>query len=109
MLVVNDDGIKAPGIRALVAALHSAGGFDVRVAAPTRNCSACSHRIAIRSELKAHAFADGSQIGFPKAVPACAVDGSPADAVRLALCVPSLLIGGKVEAGDGATGAGFSV
>ena len=42
VLVVNDDGIDAPGILALVRALANCGTFDVYVAAPDAERSACA-------------------------------------------------------------------
>ena len=43
ILVVNDDGIKAPGIKRLVQ--MAAGLGEVWVVAPAAQCSAMSHRI----------------------------------------------------------------
>ena len=42
VLVVNDDGIDAPGILALVRALANCGTFDVYVVAPDAERSACA-------------------------------------------------------------------
>ena len=41
VLVVNDDGITAPGLTALVEALAATDAFDVYVAAPDAEKSAC--------------------------------------------------------------------
>ena len=46
ILVVNDDGIKAPGIKRLVQ--MAAGLGEVWVVAPAAQCSAMSHRITVR-------------------------------------------------------------
>ena len=76
LLLTNDDGIDAPGIRALEAAVRQAlPHATVLVAAPMSEWSSCGHRVttdaAIRIEQR-----EGGRI---------AVDGSPADCVRLAL------------------------
>ncbi|HUK51996.1 MAG TPA: 5'/3'-nucleotidase SurE, partial [Candidatus Binatia bacterium] len=45
ILLTNDDGISAPGLRALVAALEGLG--DVYVAAPDRERSAAAQSITL--------------------------------------------------------------
>ena len=49
ILVVNDDGIKAEGIRRLAACAKKFG--EVWVVAPARQCSAMSQRITVRENL----------------------------------------------------------
>ena len=49
----NDDGIAAPGIVALVAALGASGLCDVYVLAPTVERSASSHAITLGQHLTA--------------------------------------------------------
>jgi len=74
ILVTNDDGIEAPGLRALVAALRELG--QVTVVAPDRERSAVSHAITMYDPLRAvPCEVDG--------VPAWAVSGMPADCVLL--------------------------
>jgi 5'/3'-nucleotidase SurE len=76
ILVTNDDGIYAPGIRTLAEALREMG-HEVVVAAPRENWSG-----------RSQAITDGAlmaePVSWPLAGPAWAVDGSPADAVRVA-------------------------
>ena len=81
VLVVNDDGIDAPGLRAVVLAL--AARFDVYVCAPTVEKSASSHAISIHGSISAE----------PRVVPgatrafACGGGATPADCTMLALDV----------------------
>ena len=81
VLVVNDDGIDAPGLRAVVVAL--AARFDVYVCAPAVEKSASSHAISIHAPVSAE----------PRVVPgaarafACGGGATPADCAMLALDV----------------------
>jgi 5'/3'-nucleotidase len=72
LLVTNDDGIHAAGIRALVDALHPLG--DVHVVAPDREQSACSHSLTLKHPLRVEKLEERWH----------AVDGTPADCVNLA-------------------------
>ena len=78
ILVTNDDGIYAPGLRALRRELAALG--RVSVVAPASEHSAVSHSITITAPLVVHPASDeqGQAIGW-------AVEGSPADCVKLAL------------------------
>lgn len=80
ILVCNDDGIEAPGIAALVAAVHDIG--DVYVAAPIKEQSAVGHAITVRDPVRAQPWPFRSPAG---SVPAWAVSGTPADCVKLAI------------------------
>lgn len=72
ILVVNDDGIKAPGIKSLVQ--MAAGLGEVWVVAPAAQCSAMSHRITVRGDLEVKPY------DFPATgVTAYSVGGTPAD------------------------------
>jgi len=73
LLVTNDDGVYAPGIKALAAALHPLG--TVYVVAPDREVSACAQSLTLKSPLRAERVEDRVH----------AVDGTPADCVNLAL------------------------
>ena len=73
ILVTNDDGIHAPGLAALEAALAALG--EVTVSAPEREMSATSQSISLHSPLRVHALDERH----------FAVAGTPADAVILAL------------------------
>jgi 5'-nucleotidase len=76
ILLTNDDGYDAPGLRAAFEALCDLG--TVHVVAPKDERSACSHTITLRqpitAERRKHAVYGRS----------FAVDGTPADCVRLA-------------------------
>ena len=73
VLVTNDDGVLAPGIRALAEAAEALA--DVAVVGPDRNRSGVSHMISLLRPLRA-------QVVRPRWR---AVDGSPADCVYLAV------------------------
>ncbi|GLI63968.1 hypothetical protein VaNZ11_007136 [Volvox africanus] len=83
LLVSNDDGINAPGIKALVAEIVKADFADVYVCAPSGERSAQSHAITLGRYLSC-VRADHA----PGIIEAYAVDGTPADSVMLALCSP---------------------
>lgn len=79
ILIVNDDGIKAEGIKHL-AALAIELADEVWVVAPKRQCSAMSHRITLFEKI------DVRREDFPvEGVRAYSVDGTPADCVKVAL------------------------
>ena len=73
ILVTNDDGYQAAGIRVLAAAAQALG--DVTVVAPDREQSATSHSLTLHHPLRARRAPDG----------AYAVDGTPTDCVSLAV------------------------
>lgn len=78
ILVVNDDGITAEGIRRLAACAIKFG--EVWVVAPAKQCSAMSQRVTVRGEMGVR------KVDFPIAgVKAYSVDGTPADCVKVAL------------------------
>ena len=79
ILLVNDDGIDAPGIRALIAALH--GRHELAVMAPDGQRSGFSQSI---NYMRPIAVERRSLEGYED-IPAYAVGGSPADCVKLAL------------------------
>lgn len=76
ILLTNDDGIQAPGLQALHAALQGLG--EVTVVAPATVQSATSHAVTFHAPMMSHdvTMADGS-IGY-------AIDGRPADCVKIA-------------------------
>jgi 5'-nucleotidase len=73
ILISNDDGVGAPGIQSLVAALAGVG--DLLVAAPDRERSAAAHSISLDRPLRAEQVAPNTW----------AIDGTPVDCVYLAL------------------------
>lgn len=78
VLISNDDGIHAPGIKALRLALETLG--EVYVVAPDRPRSATGLGITIHKPLRAEEFVfpESSAIGY-------AVNGTPSDCVKLAI------------------------
>jgi 5'-nucleotidase len=91
ILLTNDDGIYAPGLAAMERALARLG--DVYVVAPAVEQSGVGHSITFLSPLMAKEVFDGERRrGW-------AVEGSPADCVKLALAEfcprrPDLLVSG---------------
>jgi len=79
ILIVNDDGISAPGIRKLVQIAVLFG--EVWVVAPKEQCSAMSHRITVNGEIQV--VKEGFEVKDVKA--AYSVKGTPADCVKIAL------------------------
>lgn len=79
ILVVNDDGIRAPGLALLAQKASELG--EVWVVAPARQCSAMSHKVSIFGTLRVERIED-----FPAPVKgAYAVEGTPADCVKVAM------------------------
>ena len=77
ILVVNDDGVTAPGIRTLIRLMKTIG--DVVVVAPNSPQSGMSHAITLEAPLYVErvVLESGSQIEY-------ACSGTPADCVKLA-------------------------
>lgn len=73
VLITNDDGIDAVGLRALSKAVEKK--CDVTIVAPMKPMSECSHTIETRNPIRVQKIADNE----------FSVDGSPADCVRLGL------------------------
>ncbi len=92
ILVCNDDGIHAPGIRALVDAVRNLG--DLVVVAPDRPQSGMGHAITIGFPLRVH-----PQPGLFGDIPSYQTSGTPVDCVKLAVDrilhrKPDLLVSG---------------
>jgi 5'-nucleotidase len=79
ILLSNDDGIHAPGLRALRQAVEDLG--EIHVVAPEDHRSAAGHAITVREPL----WVRHVGLGGEEKQPAMSVSGSPADCVRLAL------------------------
>ncbi len=78
ILVVNDDGIEAEGLRLLAAAAAALG--EVWVVAPDSQCSAMSHKLSIFEPMTLR------KVDFPAPVRgAWRLGGTPADCVKVAL------------------------
>jgi 5'-nucleotidase len=91
ILLTNDDGIHAVGIRDLFAALVAAG-HEVHVVAPISEQSAVGHAITIAMPLRVKEFRENGFRGQ-------GVSGTPADCVKLALTTllsepPDLVVSG---------------
>lgn len=91
ILLSNDDGIHAPGIMAMYEAVRDLG--EVHVVAPASEQSAVGHAITISNPIKTQkVFKNGAFFGH-------GVGGTPADAVKLAVCTllpepPDLILSG---------------
>src|SRR5215510_4425059 len=99
ILLTNDDGVYAPGLRALRKELQKLG--DVTVVAPVGEQSAVGHSITLLTPLITQEVLDENQkpMGY-------AVEGRPADCVKLALLEllkepPDLIVSG-MNAGSNA-------
>lgn len=77
ILVANDDGIGADGIRNLVDALSEVA--DTYVCAPRTEKSACGHGITIHNSIMVE------EVEYEKAKAAYSIDGTPADCVKIGL------------------------
>jgi len=94
ILLVNDDGVDAPGIAAMAAALSQEPSFEVTIVAPTEQQSGKGTALTIHGEvpLRPHEPIAG--------YPAWSVDATPATASRVGLSVvlaenpPDLVISG---------------
>ena len=84
LMLVNDDGIHAPGIRALCAAA-AAAGHRVSLCAPSREQSGASHSMSFWSQLRPE------KVDVPGAEAAYAVDATPATCARFGLYLICLL------------------
>lgn len=74
ILLTNDDGIFAGGLRTLQKALIE-GGHDVYVVAPDRERSASSHSLSLRKDIRVKQIAEREY----------SIDGTPVDCVVIAL------------------------
>src|SRR5438874_13058260 len=99
ILLTNDDGVYAPGLRALRKELQKLG--EVIVVAPATEQSAVGHSITLLTPLLVQDVLDDENrpIGW-------AVEGRPADCVKLALLqllpeMPELIVSG-LNAGSNA-------
>lgn len=77
ILISNDDGIQAEGIRSLALALSEKN--EVYVAAPNRQQSAQSHCLSVHTHLHAE------EVDIPGTQKAWSVDGKPADCTKVGL------------------------
>lgn len=73
ILLSNDDGVNARGIKVLFESLSKA--FDVTLVAPDRNCSGASNSLTLVNPLRTHTLDNGF----------IAVNGTPTDSVHLGI------------------------
>ena len=73
ILVTNDDGVNAEGIKALADAVAHLG--DVTIVAPIQEASAIGHALTLRRPLRIETVADN----------VFAIDGTPTDCVNIAI------------------------
>lgn len=105
ILITNDDGIYAPGIYALYTAMCELG--DAYVVAPDSEQSAVGHAITISDPLRVKEFEkNGGFFGW-------AVNGTPADCVKLAIKAildvrPDLVVSGINKGSNTATNVIYS-
>ncbi len=78
ILITNDDGIRAPGIEALVGVAAKFG--TVKIVAPDRERSACGHSMTMRDPLRATEYPWAGH-------EAIEVNGVPVDCVNVGLTV----------------------
>lgn len=91
LLITNDDGIHAPGIRHLWEAVHEFA--DVAIVAPQIEKSGCGLSITWNKPLVIH------PVAWERDTPAYTVNGTPADCIKMALSVilpkrPHMIISG---------------
>jgi 5'-nucleotidase len=96
ILITNDDGVEAKGIKALTKSLRTLKGVEVIVVAPEREKSATSHALTLHRPLRL--IKKGSGV--------FAVDGTPTDSVMLGCAValkgqkPDLIVSGINAGGN---------
>ena len=78
ILITNDDGIDAIGIKVLSSVARKFG--EVKIAAPDRERSACGHAMTLRDPLRVH------QVDYD-GLEAYAVTGVPVDCVNVGLTI----------------------
>src|ERR1700683_4282704 len=93
ILITNDDGIHAPGLRALVAAMQEIG--TVTVVAPSHERSAAAQSLTLRQPIYCDQIAEREY----------SIEGTPADAMILALHTllaekPDIVISGINRGGN---------
>jgi 5'-nucleotidase len=91
ILLTNDDGIQAVGLRSVYKALKAAG-HDVTCVAPISEMSAVGHAVSLSSPLRVKEFRENGFEGL-------GVSGTPADCVKLGISTllshaPELVVSG---------------
>eukprot|EP01112_Ceratiomyxa_fruticulosa_P022675 TRINITY_DN8394_c0_g1_i4.p2 TRINITY_DN8394_c0_g1~~TRINITY_DN8394_c0_g1_i4.p2 ORF type:complete len:310 (-),score=51.18 TRINITY_DN8394_c0_g1_i4:39-968(-) len=107
VLVVNDDGIHAPGLHALLRKLlHAYPRCDAKddgvrkvniyVSCPEREMSATSHSVTVRNPVFVESLELPGELSVLKAY---AISGTPVDCVRMAICT-NIFSGGESSSHD---------
>lgn len=103
MILTNDDGYRAPGIRSLARALMP--HYDVIVVAPEEEQSGVSHSFTYRREIRSR---ENHEEGFCRTV---VVSGTPVDCVKFALSAvvsrPPVLVVSGMNVGENTGISGF--
>lgn len=91
IIVTNDDGIHAPGLRFLISCVKPLG--DLLIVAPDKPQSAMGHAVTIQTPLRLHLISESA--GYTE----YSSNGTPADCVKLAQKVlmrdkPDLIVSG---------------
>ena len=97
ILLTNDDGIQAVGLRALYKAF-TAAGHEVVCVAPISEMSAVGHAVTLSNPLRVRNFKENGFRGY-------GISGTPADCVKIGLSaimdgVPDLVVSGINAGGN---------
>jgi 5'-nucleotidase len=97
ILLTNDDGIHAPGLAALQAAIALLPGARCTVVAPATEQSQCGHRVTTQLPLAVRAVGEPGANRYQ-------VEGTPADCIRAAFfgldLAPDLVVSGVNAGGN---------
>lgn len=104
VLVTNDDGFGAPGLNAMHRALH-ATGYTTSIVAPRDERSGIGHAFTFNAPLRCRKHSGNGE------APGYAVDGTPSDCVKLAVCEllevkPDVVVAG-MNVGENSGTSGF--
>ena len=93
-LLTNDDGVHAPGLAALAAAIRLRPDATATIVAPATEQSQCGHRVTTREAITVTQLSESDY----------SVDGTPADCTRIALfalgITPDFVISGVNAGGN---------
>lgn len=81
ILISNDDGVNAPGVRCLANTLARTDQHQITLVCPDRERSATGHALTLHKPLRA----DPVQEGFEPSINAWSCSGTPSDCVKLGL------------------------
>jgi len=82
ILICNDDGLRAPGLRVLCEVLEATGRYHLLAIAPDREQSGMSHCLTVREAVEVWPVTLSDEL---KAVEAFETSGTPADSVKLGI------------------------